>query len=57
MSDLEMIKKAQYEAVLKHGCTKKEAKKVANSIVSISSYFRGKPSRVMTNEGIELWLF
>ena len=57
MTDLEMIKKAQFEGVLKHGYSEKEAQKVSDSIVSISSYYHGKPSRVMTNEGLELWLF
>lgn len=57
MSDLQIIKKEQYEAVLSHGYSKRQAKKVANSIVSITGYFHGKPSRVKTNEGLELWLF
>lgn len=57
MSELQQIRKEQYEGLINLGYSKSQAKKVSKSIVKISGYFRGKPSRVMTNEGVELWLF
>jgi len=57
MSDLERVKKETHDHLVNLGYSEDQARTVADSLAKISGYFRGKPSRVMTNEGIELWLF
>ena len=57
MSDLERVQKETHDNLVNLGYSENQAQTVANSLARISGYFRGKPSRVMTNEGIELWLF
>ena len=55
MTELEKVKLESYEKLRRY-YDEETAKKTVESYEKITGYFHGKPSRVMTNTGIEIYL-
>ena len=55
MTELEKVKLESYEKLRRY-YDEETAKKTVESYEKITGYFHGKPSLVMTNTGIEIYL-
>lgn len=57
MTELEQVKQDVYNYLfLELGYSHEEAKRTVETFVRVTGYFRGKPSRVLTKEGIEVYI-
>lgn len=57
MDILEQVKNETREHLIKVGYSVEVANETVNQFASVSDFFRGKPSRVKTFDGSELYLF
>lgn len=54
--ELEAVKKESFDRLIRMGYGPELAKEIVDSFKKVSGYFNGKPSRVTTTTGIELFL-
>ena len=53
---LETLKKDAYNTLIILGYTEKQARETVETFTEITGYFHGKPSKVMTDTGVEIYL-
>lgn len=53
---LENVKKNAYETLIILGYTEDQARETVETFTEITGYFHGRPSRVMTDNGTEIYL-
>lgn len=53
---LEEIKKESFNHLIKIGYSRDQAQKTVNQYQKISGYYKGRPSKVILKNGIELYL-
>ena len=53
---LETLKKDAYNTLIILGYTEKQARETVETFTEITGYFHGRPSRVMTDNGTEIYL-
>ncbi len=55
-TELDIVKEESYRNLISLGYTEDTARRIVKSYCKITGYFNGKPSRVMTTAGTEIYL-
>lgn len=56
MTELEKVKEQSYAELIQAGYTPEQAQATVDSFQAITAYYNGKPSRVRTSNGTEIFL-
>lgn len=56
MTELKKVKEQSRQELIKAGYTSVQAQKAIDRFQKVSGYYNGKPSRVKTADGIEIFL-